>query len=60
MTDDLMQNTALHLAAGSGNNIATKLLLDAGADVEAKNQKVYARTSTYNVLHVHVHNFCVH
>ena len=42
MTDDLMQNTALHLAAGSGNNVAAKLLLEAGADVEAKNQKVSA------------------
>ena len=38
--DEVMGNTALHLAAGVGNNIAAKLLIEAGADLEAKNKKV--------------------
>ena len=40
ITDDLMGNTALHLAAGAGNNVVVKLLIEAGADIELKNRKV--------------------
>ena len=39
-TDKYQQNTCLHWAVTSGNNIAVKLLIEAGADLNAINEKV--------------------
>ena len=38
--DKYQQNTSLHWAVTSGNNIAVKLLIEAGADLNAINEKV--------------------
>lgn len=38
--DKRMGNTALHWACMAGNRMAVKLLLDAGADPDAKNIQV--------------------
>ena len=38
--DKYQGNTSLHWAVTSGNNIAVKLLIEAGADLNAINEKV--------------------
>ncbi len=40
--DKFHKNTALHWACVSGNHISARLLLDAGANTEAKNDRVSA------------------
>ena len=40
MVDKFHKNTALHWAALSGNHIVVKMLIEAGADLNAKNDKV--------------------
>ena len=39
-TDKFHGNTALHWASLSGNHVAARLLLEAGANTEIKNDKV--------------------
>ena len=39
-SDKYQQNTCLHWAVTSGNNIAARLLIDGGADLDAINEKV--------------------